>query len=316
MKNAEGLVSVIVPVFNVARYLGKCIESIVHQTYKNLEIILVDDGSTDESGDLCDKWGQKDSRIRVIHKLNGGLGDARNTGMKVASGEYILYVDSDDWIELDFCEVMLHRIQMDLCDACVCGYREVRDDGRVIKTKGEENKIYLGRELLHDILEEKVCFSYSVWKFMYKRENISLIKFDVGVYFEDVTFLTKFLLQDLHVSVEPQVLYNYRVNDKSITRQKLTNKHVKDYIQAVYNQFCILQRAGCFKKSGGYYWRALLYLKYHIYEEGGDKFKLWVIKNALHMVPLNRQKLDIKTRLKIDALLYAMPVCLWYKSLR
>ncbi len=316
MKKTKELVSVIVPVFNVACYLGKCVESIVKQTYRNLEIILINDGSTDESGDLCDMWGKKDSRIRVIHKSNGGLGDARNTGIEAATGEYILYVDSDDWLELNFCEVMLYRIQKGGCDACVCGYREVCDDGKVMKIKSEENRIYLGQELLNDILEEKVCFSYSVWKFMYKRKNISFIKFDVGVYFEDVTFLTKFLLQDLRVSVESKVLYNYRVNEKSITRQTLTNKHVKDYIGAVYSQFCMLQKAGCFKKSGGYYWRALLYLKYHVYVEGRDKFMLQAIKNALCMVPLKRKELDIKTRFKIDALLYAMPFCVLYKSLR
>ena len=104
------MLSIIVPVYNVEKYIGKCIESIVNQTYKDLEIILVDDGSTDNSGKICDEWARKDKRIKVIHKKNGGLSDARNAGLDICTGDYIGFVDSDDYIELNMYEDLL--IQM------------------------------------------------------------------------------------------------------------------------------------------------------------------------------------------------------------
>ena len=105
--NNNPKISVIVPVYKVEKYLDKCVESIVNQTYKNLEIILVDDGSPDNCPAMCDEWAEKDERIRVIHKENGGLADARNAGMDIATGDYIGFVDSDDWIEPNMYEVLL-----------------------------------------------------------------------------------------------------------------------------------------------------------------------------------------------------------------
>ena len=101
MYKQEQLLTVIIPVYNVEKYINKCLESIINQTYKNLEIILVDDGSTDNSSYLCDEWQKKDSRITVIHKKNGGLSDARNAGLQIAKGELITFVDSDDYVMLD-----------------------------------------------------------------------------------------------------------------------------------------------------------------------------------------------------------------------
>ena len=104
------LISVIVPIYNVEKYLARCVDSIVNQTYKNLEIILVDDGSPDRCPQMCDDYAEKDSRIKVVHKKNGGLSDARNAGMAVATGEYISFIDSDDWIETSMFELLLNNI--------------------------------------------------------------------------------------------------------------------------------------------------------------------------------------------------------------
>ena len=100
-------ISVIIPIYKVEKYLNRCVESVVNQSYQNLEIILVDDGSPDNCPKMCDDWAEKDNRIKVIHKENGGLSDARNAGLKVAMGEYISFVDSDDWIAKDFYEVLI-----------------------------------------------------------------------------------------------------------------------------------------------------------------------------------------------------------------
>lgn len=107
------LVSVIVPVYNVEKYMRKCIDSIINQTYTNLEIILVDDGALDRSGEICDEYAQIDPRIKVLHKKNGGLASARNAGIKIATGEYISYIDSDDWVETEFIEMLLRGLCRD-----------------------------------------------------------------------------------------------------------------------------------------------------------------------------------------------------------
>lgn len=128
MRSIEGgkkMISIIIPVYNVELYLDRCIESVVRQTYHNLEIILVDDGSTDSSGERCDVWRKKDSRIKVIHKENGGVSSARNVGLKIASGEYVGYVDSDDYVNVNMYQILLDGIEQTGADIFICGYEEV-----------------------------------------------------------------------------------------------------------------------------------------------------------------------------------------------
>ena len=129
-------ISVIVPVYNVEKYLRKCIESILNQTFREFELILVDDGSTDSSGKICDEYALKDSRIKVIHKENGGASSARNAGLDVAKGEYIGFVDSDDWIEMDMYGELYRLIKENNTDISVCGINNIKD----IKYKNENLK--------------------------------------------------------------------------------------------------------------------------------------------------------------------------------
>ena len=123
----KSLVSVIVPIYKVEKYLNKCVDSIINQSYKNLEIILVDDGSPDKCGEICDKYAEKDSRVKVIHKENGGLSDARNAGIDIAKGDYLLFVDSDDWITSNICEVLIKNANDNLSDIIACNQYESFD---------------------------------------------------------------------------------------------------------------------------------------------------------------------------------------------
>ena len=116
----EDLISVIIPVYNVEKYLPECIESVLKQTHTNLEIILVDDGSPDNSPQICDEYAQKDSRIKVIHKENGGVSSARNEGLKIAKGEWISFIDADDWVEKNFCEILLNKAVKTQSDIALC----------------------------------------------------------------------------------------------------------------------------------------------------------------------------------------------------
>ena len=131
----NGLVTVIVPVYNVECYLDKCISSIVQQSYNNLEIIVVDDGSTDGSPAICDGWAARERRIRVIHKENGGLSDARNAGLAVATGEYISFVDSDDWIKPQFIETLLVSLQAGKADIAECGVVYVDEQEHILRER-------------------------------------------------------------------------------------------------------------------------------------------------------------------------------------
>ena len=126
----DSLISVIVPIYNVEKYLERCVESIINQTYKNLEIILVDDGSPDNCPQMCDDYAKKDSRIKVVHKKNGGLSDARNAGMKVATGEYVSFIDSDDYISLDFYETLLETIVDNDSDIVECSVVKFYENGK------------------------------------------------------------------------------------------------------------------------------------------------------------------------------------------
>ena len=140
------LISVIVPVYKVEAYLDRCVQSIVDQTYTNLEIILVDDGSPDRCPQMCDEWAKRDNRIRVIHKENGGLSDARNAGMQAASGTYIAFVDSDDWLELRCIEYLYQTAEKNACEIVGCAFRMT--DGtkeEPVKPQYHERRIEIGR---------------------------------------------------------------------------------------------------------------------------------------------------------------------------
>lgn len=131
MKKQEDLISVIVPVYKVEKYLHRCVDSIINQTYKNLEIILVDDGSPDNCPKICDEYAQKDQRIKVIHKKNAGISEARNAGLEIAQGEFVAFVDSDDYIDSTMYEKMLLLAQKEKNDLVLCGFKKVSEDGKI-----------------------------------------------------------------------------------------------------------------------------------------------------------------------------------------
>ena len=152
MPNKEKpLISVIVPIYKVEKYLNKCVKSIINQTYKNLEIILVDDGSPDNCGKICDKLAERDDRIRIIHKKNGGLSSARNAGIEIANGEYIGFVDSDDYIDNDMFETLYNNIKDNNADLSIIGYQIETIDNKVIKYFELEEKIYEYESLIRYI---------------------------------------------------------------------------------------------------------------------------------------------------------------------
>lgn len=197
MADTNYKISVIVAVYRVEAYLEKCVRSILNQTYPNLEVILVDDGSDDGCPALCDRLAGEDGRIRVIHKENGGLSDARNAGTEAATGDYIAYVDGDDWIEPDMYEQMLAAMLEFHAPLCACNYKRVYRDR--VEDQGDESAVlFTGSEMLESFLaeEEAIQIQNAAWNKLYERrllEEGEPLRFPRGRLYEDIVYTTKLL---------------------------------------------------------------------------------------------------------------------------
>lgn len=218
-KYVNTLISVIVPVFNIDKYISKCIESIMEQTYKNLQIILVDDGSTDTSGEICDRYAEKDIRIQVIHKKNGGLVSARNAGLEAAAGAYVGFVDGDDYIDTGFYEILLGDMVKNDVDFVHMGYRT--EDGNVSRTCGNfETKKYQFTEKSRLYFIEEGIFGKSgtfqitpsIWSKLFKREFIQKCYAKVPKelsYGEDMFCLSMCMLEGQSMYLHKTAMYHY-----------------------------------------------------------------------------------------------------------
>lgn len=210
------MISVIVPVYNVEKYLRKCVKSIQRQTHKDLEIILVDDGSPDECPTICDELSQHDNRIKVIHKENGGLSSARNEGLNVATGDYVTFVDSDDVITPQMYERMIQVMSATNADISMCGCHTVTD-GRVILAtdKFAEGKIYEGEDLIRNII---LPLKTASWNKIFKRSAIGASRFPEGkIHGEDLVFLMNVVTPDIRLVTTEYIGYNYFKRGNSIT---------------------------------------------------------------------------------------------------
>ena len=176
--NKLPLISVIVPVYKVEAYLDKCVSSVAEQTYNNLEIILVDDGSPDNSPAMCDAWAEKDNRIRVIHQKNAGSGASRNAALDIAQGEFIAFVDSDDYIAPDMYAHLFSLLEQG-ADIAECGYINVTDDAAVFQERGFNAQKYTAEEAMHLHIQD-TAFRQLIWNKLYRREVIGGIHFPKG----------------------------------------------------------------------------------------------------------------------------------------
>lgn len=203
----EAKISIIVPVYNVEPYLRKCLDSIIHQTYQNLEIILVDDGSPDNCGAICDEYAAGDQRIKVIHKINGGVSSARNAGLEAATGDWIGWVDPDDYIASDMYEYLLEGAQKYGADITVCGRTEVYPDRQVSIGWGRET--VLGREEAIGLLLEDGMLRNYLWDKLWRKELFQDIEFPRGRNFEDIATIYRLFEKVDMIVCFPQCKYFY-----------------------------------------------------------------------------------------------------------
>ena len=222
----EDIISVIIPVYKVEIFLDECVQSIVSQSYKSLEIILVDDGSPDNCGVICDNWAEKDSRIRVIHKENGGLSDARNAGIEAATGDYIAFVDSDDWIKPQMFETMLTTITKEKADICACNILSCYPDRQI--AWGCREYTVGDSETILSMLYSDTTYPVSAWNKLYRRELWREIRFPKGKICEDA-FTTYLLVDEANRIVQiPEALYCYRIRENSIMTSAFSTKRMDE----------------------------------------------------------------------------------------
>lgn len=227
-------ISIVVPVYNVSQYIRQCLDSIVKQTYTNLEIILVDDGSTDDSGDICDEYAKNDIRIKVIHKENGGISSARNAGIKNATGKYIGFVDSDDWIDINMYSKLYKNIKNENAQISCCN--------RLLVYSNVQKKY--GTTSYYEVMNSKraielMCtYGYigmSVYTKLYERELFNKIEFPIGKKSEDVFIIYKLVDKASTIVYDATPLYYYRQRTGSITTTKNINLDIIDASKGLMN---------------------------------------------------------------------------------
>lgn len=221
------LVSVIVPIYNVEQYLGRCIDSILKQKYEKLEIILVDDGSPDNCGTICDSYALADNRIKVIHKNNGGLSSARNAGIEVSTGNYIGFIDSDDWIEPDMYDVLVRNILQEDADVSDVNMKSVVNEAPFLN-QNETIKVFRNNDILVDYF---LSDRSSVCRKLYSRKVIGDIRFPEGKTNEDICTNYKFLTRANKLVKSSLYMYHYFNNPKSITGERFRERDF-DLIEA------------------------------------------------------------------------------------
>lgn len=224
MNSTNPIISVVVPIYKVEPYLERCLKSITEQTYTNLEIILVDDGSPDRCPEICDIWKKRDSRIQVIHKVNGGLSDARNAGLDYATGEYIAFVDSDDFIEIEMYEVLLKAAKQYNAQIVCCGRNLIVGGKKVGVAFTSELECSMDARqaqielLTYGLIEE------AAWDKLYKRDLFDGIRFPVGEINEDIIVLPRLIDRCQTIAHVAVPLYNYVQTPGSITQSGYTKK--------------------------------------------------------------------------------------------
>ena len=294
----RNLISIIVPIYNSEESLNQCIDSIIRQTHQNIELILVDDGSFDNSGSICDKYALNDDRIKVIHKINCGVSAARNTGIINAQGEYIQFVDSDDFIDEKMCEKLIHRINEDNSDIVVCGYTTVYDEKKVY-TQYDDN--------LYDNLSELSahfsdlylnCFFNSIWDKLYKRSKIKDY-FDENLSLgEDLKFNLSYLKKCNSVSVINECLYNYvvRASDSLSSKYRENMFELILYTNNLINYFCDENVGSNVNKTGintFFISNILGSIQLLVYSEGSnkdiklDKIEQWITTEEVANANMN-----------------------------
>jgi len=252
MKDNLPLISIVVPIYNVEDYLGRCVNSIISQTYKNLEILLVDDGSPDGCGRICDEYMRIDSRVKVIHKNNGGLSDARNVAIDIASGDYILCVDSDDYVHHAMVETLYLSLKKYKCDISIASHLDVTDQYKSDLSSKKENqtKVFNTQSGLETMLYQK-GITTSAWGKLYKAELFTDVRYPKGKLCEDLDTTYRLFAKSKKIVLNSAKLYFYLQRNNSIIKSSFKParmdalKFAEDQLVFIETRFPAIRKAAC-----------------------------------------------------------------------
>ena len=263
------LISVIIAAYNAPDYIERAISSVRNQTYQNLEILVVDDGSTDDTGVICDRIACRDGRIRVIHKENGGLADSRNTGLAAAKGAYVAFMDGDDWVDPDMYEKMLATMKEQGANIAICRYRQVHRD-YTEDLSVDRVVLFEGQEALQEYIRETKEYSIqnAAWNKLYKRETLNGIVFPARWY-EDILFTTMALSRAERCVYLDTAYYNYIIDREGSYMNVRINEHTfTDQIPSYYDKTKFLQELGrpdLADTHDYFFFKRLLYFYEYVY---------------------------------------------------
>ena len=244
MNYMNELVTIIVPIYNVEIFLKRCVDSILNQTYKNLEIILVNDGSPDLCGNICDKYVKLDNRVTVIHKENGGLSDARNAGIERAKGEFIAFIDSDDWIHETYIEILYKQLRETNSDISVCNFFMTSTENFQVDNSKNETYMYSNIEALEQLYGELDVQLITAWGKLFRRELFDGISFPVGRIHEDEFTTYKLIYKANKIVLTTAQLLYYWQREDSIMGDRYNLKNKLDQIDALKEQFNFFEQHG------------------------------------------------------------------------
>lgn len=288
----NSLISVIVPIFKVESFLQRCVESIRNQTYRNIEIILVDDGSPDGCPELCDEYAEKDTRIQVIHKKNGGLSDARNAGINAAKGEYICFVDSDDYIQPTMLECLTSAVEDTGAKLAIVNMRVIDEDGCQIFSLEQspiQDGFFSAQKLLPKIYQGLGWYYVVAWNKLYHRSLFAQIRFPVGRIHEDEYIIAQIMWKAQNIVCIDSEEYVYIYQRKgSIMNSRQVQSHC-DWLEALYQRFVFCKKESSLMEFAGetraVYFRELnnLFLKPELSKKATPEQRRKAKKQYVHM---------------------------------
>ena len=242
----ESLVSIIVPIYNTQKYLDQCVTSILSQTYRNLQIILVDDGSPDNCGKICDEYAKKDSRIKVIHKQNGGLSDARNVAIDIAKGEYIAFVDSDDCVAKNIYEVLYKNLKENKADISIANYYRFENEEEIVEASQEEKVTVYNRDEMFEHMYDDYLLTVVAWNKLYNKKLFSKLRYPKNKVIEDAAIIHYLIDQSTNiVMTNLQLYYYYQRENSIINTPKFVLLDELDFLYDRVNFFEKLQMQDC-----------------------------------------------------------------------
>lgn len=297
-------ISIVVPIYNVERYLVRCLESLVNQNYKNIEVILVNDGSTDNSKKIAEMYNVKYGFIKIINKTNGGLSDARNVGLEHCKGDYIMFIDSDDTIDIDICEILEKKIKnyKTKIDIFACGFTRIENNKKKYYTHSSKECIIDGKKFMKNEISSKSLFMAST-SYIYSHDFLQLnnLKFKKGILHEDEEFTPRALIKAQSILPLDICFYHYYINPNTITTKKDKRKNAIDLyntclsLEAIYNQFLDKELKLMMLDS--------LVIKYLNIIQTGKLYKYGA--EFIHTDFMERNSYTIKTRNKVKLMFFS-----------